>query len=308
MNNCCAVVVTFNRKELLLECLNGLLAQTAPLDHIVVIDNNSSDGTKELMHKYFSDSNQITYINLNDNLGGAGGFHYGVKWAFENRYTWFWLMDDDVEPEIDCLEKMLTFTDRSKCLHPTKRYSSNKQIFKWEGFLNPKNGFSTRFSKEKFRDREFTTLNIGCFEGMLIHKDIVDKIGLPDERFFIAGDDLIYGYLASKHTPVFYLRDPEFKKKILKEEFSKFLMLTRPFQSPFYLYFNTRNHFLKKDYFIQTKDGSPIQLNLVIVIKNIKLLLEVIFFFRTRNHLKMFFWGLKDGIKRNFKGHHRFIK
>jgi rhamnopyranosyl-N-acetylglucosaminyl-diphospho-decaprenol beta-1,3/1,4-galactofuranosyltransferase len=44
--------------------------------------------------------------------------------------------------------------------------------------------------------------NLGSFEGMVIHRDLIAKIGFPDPRFFIAHDDLIYGYLASKHTNV----------------------------------------------------------------------------------------------------------
>jgi GT2 family glycosyltransferase len=306
--NCCAVLVTFNRKKLLLECISGLLNQTKQLTHIVILDNNSNDDTESTIKEKFGSHKSITFIQLGENTGGAGGFYHGIKWAYEQGYEWFWLMDDDVEPEFDCLEKMSKFTQQSKCLHPTKRYTDNGEVFNWEGHLNPKNSYSVRLKNEKFRTKEYTTTNIGCFEGMLIHKDIVKKIGFPDPRFFITGDDLIYGHLASKHTPVYYLRDPEFKKKILKNEKSYFLNFERPYQSPFYLYFNTRNHFLKKDYLIKDSNGSPCEINKILMVKNLKLLIESILFFRSYQHIKMFTLGLFDGLRRNFQGHKRFIK
>ncbi|MEN3014688.1 MAG: glycosyltransferase, partial [bacterium] len=119
----CAVVVTYNRKHLLLECLEAIRKQTRPVQAIYIIDNHSIDGTPELLLEKgyinqlpppvltepweieLSISNQtnsepieIHYIRMHENTGGAGGFHEGLKRAYEKGYDWFWLMDDDVEP------------------------------------------------------------------------------------------------------------------------------------------------------------------------------------------------------------------
>lgn len=83
-----AVVVTYNRKELLRECLNALLNQTRPLDEIIVIDNASTDGTQEMIAKEFP---YITYVLMSENIGGAGGFHEGMKLAYEKGYDWIWV-------------------------------------------------------------------------------------------------------------------------------------------------------------------------------------------------------------------------
>src|ERR1035441_9411687 len=101
-----AVVVTYNRKALLGECLDALLKQTHPLDAIYVIDNASTDGTKEFLNErgYLRES-KIRYVPLPDNTGGAGGFYEGLRHAFEAGFDWFWLMDDDVEPYLDGLEQ-----------------------------------------------------------------------------------------------------------------------------------------------------------------------------------------------------------
>jgi len=83
----CAVVVTYNRKDLLVECLEALRRQTGPLDAIYIIDNASTDGTPELLRsRGYRDGAVIEnpldgseiiirYVRLPVNTGGAGGFH-----------------------------------------------------------------------------------------------------------------------------------------------------------------------------------------------------------------------------------------
>src|SRR5690554_4105278 len=106
MLDCCAVVVTFNRKELLKECLRGIEAQILPVKHVIIIDNHSTDGTPEIINNFIAGKDYFSYVRLPKNSGGAGGFRKGVELAFQQGYEWIWLMDDDVEPRPDCLEKM----------------------------------------------------------------------------------------------------------------------------------------------------------------------------------------------------------
>ena len=101
-----AVVATFNRKQMLGECLDALAAQTHPLDGVLVVDNASSDGTEAALAER-GDAAGIGYVRLARNGGGAEGFHYGVKHALERPADWLWLMDDDCEPLPDCLERLL---------------------------------------------------------------------------------------------------------------------------------------------------------------------------------------------------------
>jgi rhamnopyranosyl-N-acetylglucosaminyl-diphospho-decaprenol beta-1,3/1,4-galactofuranosyltransferase len=116
----CAVVVTYNRKNLLIECLEALRKQTRPIQGIYLIDNASTDGTPELLlekgyiselppenlkepwEKEFIIQNltngeeiKLHYVRMHENTGGAGGFYEGVKRGYERGYDWLWLMDDD---------------------------------------------------------------------------------------------------------------------------------------------------------------------------------------------------------------------
>ena len=99
-----AVVVTYNRLPLLQKCIEKLEAQTAPCD-ILVVNNASSDGSTEWLEA--RQGGRLLPKNTGANLGGAGGFNCGMRWAVEAGYDRLWLMDDDCLPEPDALEKLL---------------------------------------------------------------------------------------------------------------------------------------------------------------------------------------------------------
>jgi rhamnopyranosyl-N-acetylglucosaminyl-diphospho-decaprenol beta-1,3/1,4-galactofuranosyltransferase len=103
-----AVVVTHNRRELLLACLEALAAQTRPVDGVTVVDSASTDGTEEaLAAAEVSRRLPVDYIRLTRNGGGAEGFHYGLRAALAMDADWIWLMDDDCEPARDALATLL---------------------------------------------------------------------------------------------------------------------------------------------------------------------------------------------------------
>lgn len=209
----CAVLVTFNRKELLIECLESLKNQSRPLDAIYVIDNASTDGTINLLLKkkyinsipptdilepyeaiYKGNKIPIHYIRMHKNIGGAGGFHEGLKRAYSAGYDWFWLMDDDGTPSHECLEKLLV----------------NKQFFMAPIIINNKNHEKLSFPSYIFRNGkklELITVDdaykasedkktipnfASPFNGTLISKVLVEKIGYPRKEFFIWGDESEY--------------------------------------------------------------------------------------------------------------------
>ena len=121
-----AVVVTFNRKEYLVKNIEALLAQVnAPMD-ILIIDNASTDGTEETIRHYM-DAGQIHYENTGENLGGAGGFNFGIRRAYEAGYDAIWIMDDDTYPHPDALEK---FLQADKDLNGMYGYLAGKVLWK----------------------------------------------------------------------------------------------------------------------------------------------------------------------------------
>ncbi len=233
-----AVVVTFNRKDMVLKCIQGVLNQTRKVDRILIIDNNSTDGTINVLQEAFNDNNTVTIVHLEENTGCTGGFYEGVRRAYEDGTEWIWLLDDDISPITTCLETMLKYEHISKCIHPNKVYSDGKE-FLWESVFDPATGAATFMNNISFKNgKDFTFVNIGCFEGMLIHRDIVENIGYPDKRFFIVSDDTTYGFLASLFTNVTFIKDAYIQKLVpLNEKLSST-----------FIYYAIRNQFLVKEY------------------------------------------------------------
>jgi rhamnopyranosyl-N-acetylglucosaminyl-diphospho-decaprenol beta-1,3/1,4-galactofuranosyltransferase len=208
----CAVVVTYNRKTLLRECLLSLEGQTRRLETILVIDNCSTDGTEAMLVKEFG---HLSRLRLQVNSGGAGGFHEGMKWAYQRGFDWIWVMDDDVEAMPDALATLLEFQTVSDFIHP-RRLGNGGQPFPWEGVLDPTSVNKKSFPSDICFDngRAWIPVNYGCFEGALIHRRVVERIGFPDKRYFMQGDDQIYGYQAARHTNVIYINKICLKRKL----------------------------------------------------------------------------------------------
>ncbi|MEO5665873.1 MAG: glycosyltransferase, partial [Nocardioides sp.] len=106
------VIVTFNRADLLVRMLDGLAAQTHRPDAVIVIDNASTDHTRAVLDARTDLPLHVT--TTEHNLGGAGGFHVGMRAAYDAGWDRIWLMDDDVVPDPDCLAVLMA-TDEA-CL------------------------------------------------------------------------------------------------------------------------------------------------------------------------------------------------
>jgi rhamnopyranosyl-N-acetylglucosaminyl-diphospho-decaprenol beta-1,3/1,4-galactofuranosyltransferase len=284
-----AVVVTFNRKELLIRTLNALLNQTKPLDKIFVINNASTDGTHEHLEKNGLLNHPLIHYHKNEiNNGGAGGFHDGMKLAYDHNATWIWTMDDDVEPTANALEIMSSYFHLSKCIHPSKTFENGKR-FIWEGYFDCTTGRSIWVDDAFIKNKEYTFVNYACFEGMLVHRDIISKIGLPDKRFFIVYDDLIFGWLASFHTNILYLN------KVLLVRTLPEAVKTNP--KALSNYYVIRNMFILREILAKNAPRfSKKTFNLFLIAKSIKVFLDAPSWFQ----FKLITRGLRDGRRGKF--------
>lgn len=105
MHNIVACVVTYNRIKKLKKCIESLLLHSYQNFDIVVVDNGSSDGTREYL-KELSENNRIDFEETDINIGGAGGFNFAIKSTYY-KYEYLWLMDDDTYPKNDALENIV---------------------------------------------------------------------------------------------------------------------------------------------------------------------------------------------------------
>lgn len=183
-----AVVVTYNRKVLLKECVQALINQNYEFCDILIIDNNSTDGTREYIDEYV-DGKNVVYENTGENLGGAGGFNYGIKKAYELGYEYIWIMDDDCIVHKDSLEELMKEDER---LDGNYGFLSSKVLWK-DGSICKMNrqrksmvGFIRDFKEDVI------PIEMATFVSLLFKASVVKDVGLPIKDFFIWTDDLEY--------------------------------------------------------------------------------------------------------------------
>lgn len=197
MEKITAVVVTYNRFELVKKTINSLRNQTHKLDSIIIIDNSCTDGTSD----WLDTQKDLTVIHQ-ENVGGSGGFWRGIKEAYERGFDWIWSMDDDVFPREDCLQKLLDLTKNIEnvgilCPHRIMNGKTFTGESKKVNVTNPfKNTFDYPLTTDDVENNEVVDIEGMAFEGPLIKREVVEKIGLPNKDLFILYDDTDYSYRA----------------------------------------------------------------------------------------------------------------
>ncbi|WP_110241725.1 glycosyltransferase family 2 protein [Nocardioides gilvus] len=206
------VIVTYNRADLLTRMLDGLAAQTRRPDQVVVVDNASSDHTGEVLAARAD--LPLHVITSPDNLGGAGGFHLGMKTAHEQGFDRIWLVDDDVVPAPDCLAVLMASDE--DCLMVVREDLAGQLVEKsairfdldrpWA--IRPKTAsVDSTYATRAEMPARVAVENV-AFEGFMARRSVIDEIGLPDPTFFIFYDDVDYAVRARKAgRTIWALRD-----------------------------------------------------------------------------------------------------
>ncbi|AUS95180.1 hypothetical protein CDQ84_03205 [Clostridium thermosuccinogenes] len=230
------VIVTYNRKNMLLKNIECLLKQSRQINKIYIIDNASTDGTEDSIKKYL-DNPIIIYKRLTENIGGSGGFYTGIKQAYEDGFDYIWGMDDDAFPKVNALQEICDIIDTRKEL---ACYWSN---------CNNDSDFCSNI-------KEVTTW---MFVGFFIPKEIIDKVGLPRKDFFIYYDDDEYARrIIKKGYKIYKIRDSiishsdfghreNFEKKILAKQ------IVFPKMANWRMYYFIRNSILMYDFYDKKK-------------------------------------------------------
>lgn len=202
-----AVVVTYNRLPQMRKTLARLLAE--PLDHVVVVENGSTDGTREWLAELQED--RLTVIEMDRNGGGALGFEVGMREA-QARFDpdWLVLMDDDARPHAGAITRFrdglargrwkgaealagaVYFPDGRICemnrpwVNPFAEVGIFMRVLAGGGraaFHIPDSAFETDQPRQ---------LDGTSFVGFFISRAGIVRAGYPDGRLFIYGDDVLY--------------------------------------------------------------------------------------------------------------------
>jgi rhamnopyranosyl-N-acetylglucosaminyl-diphospho-decaprenol beta-1,3/1,4-galactofuranosyltransferase len=104
-----AVVITYQRRDMLRRTLEGLRAQERPVDEIVVIDNGTSDGTADMLRRDFPD---VTHLRMEENIGPAGALQVGFEHANGKGHRWAWTHSDDILARPEALKTLLATAEQ----------------------------------------------------------------------------------------------------------------------------------------------------------------------------------------------------
>lgn len=158
---------------------------------VLIVDNASTDNTQEWIRTTYDENPQVFYVHMEENTGGAGGFHYGMKWAAIHNYKYVWVMDDDCIPEANALEKLL---QADSILEGKYGYLSSVVLWK--------DGTESKMNRQKIKKNYYENVHLlkdsiiqveqSTFVSLLIPVETIKKVGLPIKEFFIWGDDIEY--------------------------------------------------------------------------------------------------------------------
>ncbi|NWL13211.1 glycosyl transferase [Paenarthrobacter nitroguajacolicus] len=192
-----AVVVTYNRRELLQTTLEGIVAGTRVPDAVVIVDNASTDGTAEFLQQYQSPVT-IDVVSLNTNVGGAGGFVVGMERAvLDHGADHVWIMDDDTEPQANALREALDVSESYQQETGEAPAFIASRVVWTDGRDHPMNRMRPRMGASE--DQRSVAARLGAtqirsasFVSVLIRAGEIKQHGLPIADYFIWNDDLEY--------------------------------------------------------------------------------------------------------------------
>lgn len=234
MRRVCVVIVTYNRKELLVNLLHDLAKQSYAVSAILIVDNDSSDGTPDLLMENkiisFVKVDEITtqewknlsvhYFRNSENAGGSGGFAKAFELVLTMDYDCVWAMDDDVSPEINCLEEMMKYLDKDARVCIPSRGDENYVDYAITGYdLKTLRYFHFEDCKRNRIDSRnisepYVEVKDMVFEGPLFTMDLIKEIGVPDKGYFILFDDTDYAHRAYQKTSIRYVAHAILHKKV----------------------------------------------------------------------------------------------
>ncbi|WP_426194725.1 glycosyltransferase family 2 protein [Massilia sp. DWR3-1-1] len=174
------VVLSYNGYEDTVACLDSLRAQHVTGFDLLVIDNASKQGIAPALASAYPD---VELIALAENKGWAGGNNVGIRLGLERGYRWICLLNNDtVFPEGQAQAWISAALDCAPCLlHPAIYYWDEPKVAQLHPALDGRQSSYTPLQDGTGRQH----MNFAYGACLAVHRDIFEKIGLFDERFFL---------------------------------------------------------------------------------------------------------------------------
>ncbi|WP_298766841.1 glycosyltransferase [uncultured Polaribacter sp.] len=311
------VIVTYsNRFHLLKQVLESCLE--SGVNNIVVVDNNSDENSSVKIKNFVNKNKKLELISNKTNLGSAKAYKQGLKRANQIDNEYIWLLDDDNKPRKNALSILKGFWDnKPKNVSAILSYRPDRYQYKDAVIyqdptivLSKKNSFSGFHLKDKILklvsrpkksvNNSFGEIAYAPYGGLLFHKKLLNKIGYPNEKFYLYSDDHDWTYRITKQgNKIFIVLDSviddiDTSWAIKNKEKTIFTKIKNA--PPFRVYYTIRNRMIfEKEYLISNKLIYNLNKNLFSVIL-------FLFSFRSKN-FKVFKRALSDANNNNLENY-----
>ena len=190
------IILNYNGREFIRQCLADVFSLDYPNFEVVVVDNNSQDGSLEEAKKFFS---RAHFIKNDENIGFSAGNNVGIRFALEHMADWVLLLNQDTRTENNVLEKLLEAGQndpRLGIISPIIFKGDTSEIWFSGGNIDwwkMRTVHQRELVGNINRDTEFIS---GC--AMMVKKEVFAKVGLLDEEFFLYYEDADLSVRAKK--------------------------------------------------------------------------------------------------------------
>ena len=196
LNKIDIVIVTYNRLDKLKNAIDAFDKQTLKPNRIIVVNNNSNDGTMEFLTKWQEEKEDYEKIvlDLSENIGGSGGFFTGIEYALNNDADWIWVSDDDAYPDKNAIENATNYINKhndsnlsaicGKVMVGSRIDYSHRRTIK-KGILK----IHEIDSKYKDYTKAEFEINLFSYVGTIMNVNKIKKVGNVNKDLFIYYDD-----------------------------------------------------------------------------------------------------------------------
>lgn len=285
------ILLNYNGYEDTIECIKSLEKIDYYNYKIVVIDNNSTDDSEEIIKEYIKENKKVHFIQTGENLGFSGGNNIGIKWSLDNNADYICLLNNDTTVETNFLKELMNEMqqDSKIGISAGKIMYLNEPDRIWSagGFISDIKALGCHYGMNQvdkngeFNKKKNVTFLTGCLQ--LIRREVFEDIGTYDHEYFL------------------YMEDVDFCKRTIEAGYKlmyipkskiyhKVSASTGGEESPLQLYYMTRNRIL----FNKKNEKSIIKSIMFYIFMIIKMIIEP---FRKKQKYKYMFEGIKDGLK-----------
>ncbi|MEK7598129.1 MAG: glycosyltransferase family 2 protein [Patescibacteria group bacterium] len=195
MENCpkvFIVILNYNGKEVIKSCLLSVFKNDYPSFEIVLVDNNSTDGSFEAAKAGFS---KVHFIKNEENLGFSAGNNIGIRFALERMADYVLLLNNDTQVEKDFLTRLVKIGEKNEkigLLSPLIFNGDTRQVWFSGGVVSWLRMKTFHQKTVKTLDHYESSFLTGC--ALLVKKQVFKAIGLLDEDYFLYWEDADFSW------------------------------------------------------------------------------------------------------------------